>query len=546
MDMKTAYYIRTCLSVALTAGVLFSCSEDKMDRINQDIDNPHEVDAKFILTDAITSTAFYNIGNDFNHYFASYVEHEVGVFNQLYNAEMRQSEVYASSTFNNAWMNAYSTLKNARIIIDKCSDTGTQPGNYTTKGMGEVLAALNAGLITDAFGDTPFSQAALPQLVDGKPQYMAPVIDTQESIYEAIIGYLDAAIEDLPKGDNHLSGKPGAQDLLFNGDTVKWRKLAYGLKARYTMHTLNRAEDKTAALNNVLSYIEKSFTSADEQAAFSEYDGNANINPLFDFFYSREYTAASTSLAKKLQERNDPRLNCAFVEAISSDRYQANNYFATQLDGSETALGPDGDKTFMEMMAPNGGDNLVQVQERYNTSIFLMAATAPTYLMSYHELLFLKAEALVRLNDPKAEEALKEAVTAGMLNAQKNIDDALKNTSVPLNSNDNSPELNKAAAEDYFDNHVKPLFTANPLQETMIQKYIALWGANGESTETYNDVRRLKAEGYDFYSLENPGKFPLRAPYGSDEVTANPNVQEAYGNGQYVFTENVWWAGGTR
>ena len=93
------------------------------------------------------------------------------------------------------------------------------------------------------------------------------------------------------------------------------------------------------------------------------------------------------------------------------------------------------------------------------------------------------------------------------------------------------------------------LFDSNPLQETMIQKYIGMWGANGETTECYNDVRRLQAEGKDlkaFYGLQNEKKFPLRAPYGSDEVSANPNIQSAYGNGQYVFTENVWWAGGTR
>lgn len=36
----------------------------------------------------ITSTAFSNIGGDFNHYFSSYVENEVGIFNQLYNARL--------------------------------------------------------------------------------------------------------------------------------------------------------------------------------------------------------------------------------------------------------------------------------------------------------------------------------------------------------------------------------------------------------------------------------------------------------------------------
>lgn len=63
--MKFTYKnIKTCLSVALIAGALFSCSEDKMDRINQDRDNAHDVDAKFILTDVITSTAFSNVGGD--------------------------------------------------------------------------------------------------------------------------------------------------------------------------------------------------------------------------------------------------------------------------------------------------------------------------------------------------------------------------------------------------------------------------------------------------------------------------------------------------
>ena len=537
--MKIAYKnIRICLSAVLMGSMILSCSEDKMDRINQDIDNPHSMDAKFILTDAVTSTAFSNIGGDFNHYFASYIEQEVGVFNQLYNAEMRVAEVYSSSTFNNIWGNTYATLKNARIIIDKCSETGTQPENYTTKGMGEVLAAINSALITDAFGDAPYSQAALAQLDNGKPQYMTPEVDSQESIYTAINDYLDDAIEDLPKGDNHGSGPVGSQDILFNGDAQKWLKLAYGLKARYAMRLLNVTEDQTAALNNVLTYVDNSFQSADEQAEFTEYDGNVNINPLFDFFTSREYTAASTSMAKKLQERQDPRLHRVYVDAIGADATLPSPYYCKQLDGTEA--------NFMSMMAPNGGETLQQSQEYFNTSIFLMAASAPTYLMSYHELLFLKAEALVRLNRiSEAKTALKEAVVAGMLNTEENVQNALANTVVPVRPNSTSA-LTASDAENYFDTNVSPLFDADPLGETMIQKYIAMWGANGETTEAYNDVRRLKAEGRDVYSLENPGKFPLRAPYGSDEVSANPNVQEAYGNGQYVFTENVWWAKGSR
>lgn len=52
--------------------------------------------------------------------------------------------------------------------------------------------------------------------------------------------------------------------------------------------------------------------------------------------------------------------------------------------------------------------------------------------------------------------------------------------------------------------------------------------------------------GEEYIKLDNPYKFPLRAPYGADDVSANPNVEAAFGNGQYVYTDPVWWAGGSR
>lgn len=534
--MKFTYKnIGTYLSVILMAGGLFACTEDIMDDINKNVDNAHDVDAKFILTDVITSTAFNNVGGDFNHYFSSYIEHEVGVYNQLWNAETRTQEVYSSTTFNNVWMNLYSTLKNARIVIDKCSEGGTQPGNYTTKGMAEVLAAINSALITDAFGDAPYSEAALPKLDNGKPQFMTPKIDTQKDIYSATIGYLDAAIEDLPKGDTHVSGEVGSQDILFGGDdkaVEKWLKLAYGLKARYLMHTLNRAEDKTKVLNDVLDCIDNAAQNAGEQAEFTIYNGSSNVNPSYDFFDSREYLGASQSLFDKLNERNDPRIERVYVTALDK------NSKGKQIENKD-------DENLL--LAPNGKP--VQTQRKYSTSIFGFASDAPTLLLSYHELLFIKAEALVRLErEDDAKAVLKDAIKAAFANMEINVASALKQTSYQITKN-SSDALTDSDAETYFNDVVDDNFTADPLKETMIQKYLGMWGSNGETTECYNDVRRLLAEGKslkDFYGFQNEGKFPLRAPYGGDEVSANPNVQEAYGNGQYVFTEAVWWAGGSR
>ena len=128
------------------------------------------------------------------------------------------------------------------------------------------------------FGDTPWSQAALVNSV-GSPVYLNPKIDIQKDIYVGINQYLDSAIVNLKGTDK---GAIGSYDLLYGGNASKWLKLAYGLKARYTMHLLAKSADKTTDLNNILSYLDKSFTSVGDQAAYANYSAS-ELNPTFDF-----------------------------------------------------------------------------------------------------------------------------------------------------------------------------------------------------------------------------------------------------------------------
>ena len=109
--------------------------------------------------------------------------------------------------------------------------------------------------------------------------------------------------------------------------------------------------------------------------------------------------------------------------------------------------------------------------------------------------------------------------------------------------------LTDADAEAYADRILDGLTGEDLLKEVLVQKYIAMYGANGESTEAYNDVRRLKALGEEFIELANPknsNRFPLRFGYANSDTQANPNVKAAFGDGQYVYKEPVWWAGGSR
>ena len=77
------------------------------------------------------------------------------------------------------------------------------------------------------------------------------------------------------------------------------------------MHLLKRSANKDADMEKVLEYVNNSFESAEEQAAFDVYDAN-NINPLYGFFVARAGLGASESMRSKLAEYNDPRLSRDF------------------------------------------------------------------------------------------------------------------------------------------------------------------------------------------------------------------------------------------
>lgn len=480
---KVLYTIITSILVP----TLLSCSEKIMDEINTNVNDPTDMSSRLIITDAMANTAFSVAGGDFNFYASIYIEHNVGVFSQFYNAEIRSGEPTSSTTYNNAWNSVYQNLYNLKVIIQKCSDGGSESGNYHTLGIAQILTAYNLSVLTDIMGDVPWSEALQPGVI------FTPKLDNQSAIYTDIMRILDEAIANLEK--ESIFESLGAQDLIYGGNISLWKKFAYGLKARYTM----RLSLKTPAYSNVISFADQSFGSSDEQALFN-YNGSTTSSPFYRLFTDRDYYGASQSLHNKLTARNDPRDNIFFVPHPNS--------------GSNAIV-----------FAPNGTNN--EVQGVYSIS-GITNPTAPTYLMSYHEVEFLKAEAYVRLSDlANADTALRKAVIAAF--RKLNIG------------------LSETEAIDYFNINVRPKFRTNPLSEVMNQKYIAFY--EEEAIEAYNDYRRLKAMGDNVINLENPAnttEFPFRMTYGSEDVTTNQNVREAYGDGTYVYAEPVWWAGGTR
>nr|WP_294786561.1 SusD/RagB family nutrient-binding outer membrane lipoprotein [uncultured Flavobacterium sp.] len=470
---------------------LNSCSEDKMDDINKNVNNPTDVPTRFAITDAMTSTAFNNTGSDLSFYTGIYVELNAGAApGQMYNAETRNGEPTSQTTYNNSWNNQYQTMYNLKLIIEKCT-TGAEKGNYTTLGIAQILYAYNLALLTDMYGDVPFTEAFQPGVI------FQPKLDRQEDLYKIIFATLEDAIVNLGKTSTYPV--LGNQDLIYQGNKDKWIKAANGLLARYTLHLSFKNPDYA----KVLTYVSKSFTSKSEEFKLKN-DGVPN--PFYQLDNSRGYLFASKSLFDKLNDRaNDPRATGYFQKIQKSTGAPLTYEF------------------FINGVSPQG--------QNYSYSA-LINKSNPIFMLSYHELLFIKSEAEARNSEAVTSTAsLTAAVTAAF-----NKDEAVNFSST--NATNYVAGLNITT-------------NAGLLKEIAVQKYFSFY--ENECVEAYNDYRRLLAmygsAAAHPIQLANPlntDKFPLRLTYGNSDVSTNNNVKTAFGDGTYVYTQNVWWAGGTR
>ena len=476
MKMKYLY------GLALATMLFSSCSENLMDRVNrkETSKTADKVAAKFQLTDAEVATAYSTVNGAYAWYVSSYTEQLFGTGNnQMMKAELRNpSETASATTFNNEWNSTYLNLHNIYQMIEKCSEGGINASQSDLLGMAQILNAINWGVLTDLHGDVPFTEC-----FTGNP---APKIDTQESIYTAILKMLDDAQTNLANGGSNA----GEQDLFFGGDTEKWSAFGHAVKARYLLHTYGRNK-------SVLSEVVK--------------EAQAAIDGGFTGCYLKVFIGSNKTVDDLMLEREDPR---------------------------EPLYNYDGLGTGEDIIGEPGNADQATLVQALNEPAWLENGAANLVIMSESELYFILAEAQAILGQD-ATAAFEKAVSS---NVKEYFAIA-------------GEEIEDADVEDYIEG-LADLFAADPLKEIRIQKYLAQ--TRGEVIETYNDMRRIiYTDGKYPVEMKNPNntssvgnRWPLRLPYGDSDVVSNPNVTAAFGSGNeagmYVFTENVWWAGGNR
>jgi len=479
---RRAMTIRRIVPGAVGAMLILASSacEDGLTDLNENPNAPTDVPATLLIRPAITGSAAngLGVGMTWNH---------AGLWAQHFAQIQYPDEdrfLVRDGTVQAFWDGWYSgPLRNIQTIIQK-GEEENRP-NYVA--MGLILRAWNVGIISDLWGDVPFSEA-----VTGEGGQFTPRYDTQQEVYSGLFADLRRAAEMV----NPAQPGMGAVDLIYQGDMAKWRKFANSLRLRLAMR-LSEVDPGTARteFEAALAGPGGVFESEGE-AARLVYLASTNRNPFFENQIGRDDHRISATIVNHLIATGDPRLPI-YANPIQSDGVS----FIGHQNGRITGSAP--------------------LTERSKVGSWFTSATSPVFFQRYPEVLFLRAEAAQRgWNAGGSAEALYEAAVRASM-SQYGISQAAASDFLAR------PENNFAAA-------------GNKLQLIATQKWVALFG---QGTEAYAEWRRTG------YPNLAPGpevvlpNIPRRFPYPALETSLNRASLNAalQRQGDVSLQGRVWW-----
>lgn len=470
--------------VAMALGVA-ACGED-LAGLNENPNAPKDVSAQLILPQAIQSAVdlvysrglHMNIGSLWAQHFAQIQYPDEDRY------RLRPTDI------DNFWQSFYATsLKDIQTIVEKGEETGN--ANHTAVGL--ILRSWEFGIVTDLWGDVPYSQALQAEKDNGTAE---PAYDPQSEIYPALLADLERAVGMIDPGAESF----GDEDLIYGGDMEAWRRFANSLRLRLAMR-LSKVDPATAAAMFAAA-ADGAFASNDDNAVLVYAGSPPNEHPVFEDSYrgGRDDHAVSKTLIDRLLALSDPRI-AVYADPIPADK-----------DGSDgwTYIG-----------WYNGVDDPVKADSVSRIGAYWRkTASAPAVLMSYAEVLFLKAEAAVRGWIPgDAAQLYADAIRASM----------------------EQYGISGDAVNAYLAHPSVAYNAATALEQIATQKWIALYG-NG--LEAYAEWRRTG------YPALVPGpdnlngdRIPRRLPYPTMEQNLNgANLKAAQDRqGDTGLNGRVWW-----
>ena len=220
-------YKKLAVTTVLAGTLLSSCTKD-FKEINTDPNNITEATPQQLLAPALVSTVGYNMirNRNFNNELMQVTVNLNDGEGQVFRYDYRPN--FSDYTWN-GW---YSELTNFKDI-----DTlAGQAGNFNTsyKGISLICQAWIYSLLTDTYGDVPFSQSNKLK-TEG---ILEPAFDKQKDVYLGIFQMLERANELLKANTAILQ----SSDPVYNGGITRWRKFGNSLYLRLLLRLSGKAE----------------------------------------------------------------------------------------------------------------------------------------------------------------------------------------------------------------------------------------------------------------------------------------------------------------
>ena len=434
--MRQSKYITI---ITMACALFFaSCSDEYMENMNTDPSKAATIDPNAQLTTAQLQTyGDLSMMEIYRNYHYAFTQQLMGCWNTT---NYGGRHTLDNNEMSRIWTSFYTqSLKN---IIDAQYRTAEDAEKVNINSVLRIYRIYLMSIITDTYGDAPFSEAGLGFL-EGK---FNPKYDKQEDIYNAFFLELEDAVNKIDPTKDKVTG-----DLIYAGDVTKWQQLANSLRLRFAMRISNvnptkaqtEFENALAANGSVITdassdalikYMTIAFSFGQE--AYSDYRGNSLSQLLFGNDPANNPSYLCSTFFNQLYNSGDPRtfkISRCYYDGLMSATSPDNRVDITQeMIEKGIAFSPRDPGAYSWEPWPTGYDSDICAELAVNNPSVtatmarevepklannVLKSDNPGVVMTSAEVKFLMAEATVKkwnVGSALAEDLYKQGVRAAM------------------------------------------------------------------------------------------------------------------------------------
>lgn len=387
--------------IVLGVGVA-ACNPDRLTNQNVDPNNPTDAPPGPLFTNAVRVSVERWLGSGYDMNQTSFVTQQLAqVTYPTVDSYVNLQAASTSGTFDGAYAGELSNLEK---VIEK-GKALERPSIY---GPAMVLQAWSFSYLTDTYGDVPYSEALQADKPDGA---VTPAYDPQKEIYAGLLQTLGDAAAAMAGGSGGAQGL-GSADVIYKGDLAHWQRFANSLRARLALRLVNvdpaTADAQLAAAFSAPGDVFQS--NADNATLVWPGDG-VNDNPWTNANKGRDDRRMSRTLMDILIASHDPRIG-VYAQPVEDSTVFPNGY-----GGMPNGLAQDSSSKWFKL-ASRPGLAFYPGVTTYGTFGTSAGLATPSYLMTYAEVMFIRAEAAERglggLSAGEAENDYNAAITASL------------------------------------------------------------------------------------------------------------------------------------